>query len=184
MRTAVAQLTTYARRFQTRLAGKNRVYLTQTIRLVASLAGYLERVAAGTEREGEVRQADLMAGRGVDQINPHKLLRYLDESKLARKVDGYAQAHSSDETRSAVPVLFQLQAFLLPLMNPSGEGKLFFERSDRDALLKYALLDPTEHFRDIVEEARAVVLAGGTMSPVCCLLLLLYGHHSLTELHR
>jgi chromosome transmission fidelity protein 1 len=28
------------------------------------------------------------------------------------------------------------------------------------------LLDPTFHFRDIVEEARAVVLAGGTMSPM------------------
>lgn len=32
--------------------------------------------------------------------------------------------------------------------------------------LKYQLLNPSSDFMDVVEEARAVVLAGGTMSPV------------------
>ena len=32
--------------------------------------------------------------------------------------------------------------------------------------LKYQLLNPAPNFMDVVEEARAVVLAGGTMSPV------------------
>lgn len=32
--------------------------------------------------------------------------------------------------------------------------------------LKYQLLNPSPNFMDVVEEARAVVLAGGTMSPV------------------
>ena len=36
--------------------------------------------------------------------------------------------------------------------------------------LKYQLLNPAPNFMDVVEEARAVVLAGGTMSPVCTLL--------------
>lgn len=32
--------------------------------------------------------------------------------------------------------------------------------------LKYQLLNPAPNFMEVVEEARAVVLAGGTMSPV------------------
>jgi chromosome transmission fidelity protein 1 len=51
-------------------------------------------------------------------------------------------------------------------MNPSEEGRLFFQKEKNDVQLKYMLLDPTNHFREIVEDARAVILAGGTMSPV------------------
>lgn len=32
--------------------------------------------------------------------------------------------------------------------------------------MKYQLLNPATHFREVVDAARAVVLAGGTMSPV------------------
>ena len=32
--------------------------------------------------------------------------------------------------------------------------------------IKYQLLNPSALFRDVVEVARSVVLAGGTMSPV------------------
>lgn len=32
--------------------------------------------------------------------------------------------------------------------------------------LKYQLLNPSPNFMEVVEEARSVVLAGGTMSPV------------------
>lgn len=120
--------------------------------------------------EGSVQTSDLMAGKGVDQINPYKLSRYLQESKLARKVDGYLESSQPQPVRSkdktTMPVLFHIQSFLFPLMNPSEEGRLFFQKSQDDVLLKYMLLDPTNHFREIAEDARAVILAGGTMSPV------------------
>jgi chromosome transmission fidelity protein 1 len=183
LETATTQLTTYARKFKTRLKGKNRSYLAQVIRLVGSIAGYLRGIAQtalkGGSSEGSVRFSDLMAGKGVDQINPYKLSRYLQESKLARKVDGYVESESTQEgqgqgqgqgsrtrDRTTVPVLFHIQSFLLPLMNPSEEGRLFYQKGQDGVLLKYMLLDPTNHFREIVEDARAVILAGGTMSPV------------------
>jgi chromosome transmission fidelity protein 1 len=112
-----------------------------------------------------------MSGKGVDQINPYKLSRYLQESKLARKVDGYVefsqkQADEQAKPKATMPVLFHIQSFLLPLMNPSAEGRLFYTKTQGDLQLNYMLLDPTNHFREIVEDARAVILAGGTMSPV------------------
>ncbi|EEH39578.2 60S ribosomal protein L28 [Paracoccidioides lutzii Pb01] len=176
LKLALYQLTTYARKYKTRLNGSNRVYVTQVIRLVNSISEHLKTVLERNRpAEGVLRPSDIMSGKGVDQINPHKLSRYLHKSKLARKVDGFIE-HSSTESqglgesknaqRSSTPVLFQVQSFLLSLMNPSSEGKLFFENTQNDVLMKYILLDPTNHFREIVEDARAVILAGGTMSPM------------------
>lgn len=92
LRTSLSQLTLYAKKYQTRLKGKNRVYITQIIRLVNSIADHLQFLLNDRSTiEGTVQHADLMAGKGVDQVNLHKLSRYLQESKLARKVDGFVE---------------------------------------------------------------------------------------------
>ncbi|KAI2090567.1 ATP-dependent DNA helicase chl1 [Ophidiomyces ophidiicola] len=172
LQTALERLTIYAKKFKTRLKGKNRVYVAQVMRLLSSMASYLQSIHTSTgAAEGIVEHSLLMSGKGVDQINPHKLSRYLHESKLARKIDGYVEhselsSNSQRGPRTTVPVLFQVQSFILSLMNPSAEGRIFFEKTGSDVSLKYTLLDPTAHFREVVEDARAVILAGGTMSPM------------------
>ena len=170
-----AQLGIYLQKFRNKLKGKNRVYVTQVVRLLDSLAGYLEIKAANSkDKEAIVDVGDLMTGKGVDQINLYKLTRYLQESRLARKVEGYIshveeQGGSSKEGNRATttPVLTHIQNFIQALTNPAAEGHFFYSKSEEDGLcLKYLLLDPTFHFKEVVEEARAVILAGGTMSPV------------------
>lgn len=170
-----AQLGIYLQKFRNRLKGKNRVYVTQVVRLLDSLSGFLEEKGSSRrESEGAVNVTDLMSGKGVDQMNLYKLMRYLVDSKLARKVEGYI-AHTEEHGpvapsklhMSTSPVLTHVQSFLQVLTNPASEGRFFYEKSDSgDVSLKYMLLDPTHHFKGVVEEARAVILAGGTMSPV------------------
>jgi chromosome transmission fidelity protein 1 len=172
LRLALSQVTAYARQYKTRLKGKNRVYVTQVIRLIASIADHLQSILQGRQSaEGIVQYADLLAGKGVDQINPHKLCHYLRESKLARKVDGFIEycqqeAGQASGEKVMVPVLLHVQNFILSLMNPAAEGRWFYAKKDGSIQLQYMLLDPANHFRDIVEDARSVILAGGTMSPV------------------
>lgn len=169
-----AQLRIYLQKFRNKLKGKNRVYVAQLLRLIDSISTYLEdRRAEGKATDGIVGYNELLSGKGVDQINLNKLMRYLQESKLARKVEGYlVHTESSDDierkTKSSVtPVLTQIQIFLQSLSNPAAEGRFFFARIEgNDMSLKYSLLDPMHHFKDIVEDARAVILVGGTMSPV------------------
>jgi chromosome transmission fidelity protein 1 len=182
------QLRMYLHRFRNKLKGKNRVYVAQLVRLLDSLSGFLDTIASEDRaKEGIVNSTELLKGKGVDQINLYKLLRYLLESKIARKVDGYhihteqEQAEAERKARgtrpnsnameqrqsTSTPVLMHLQGFLLALTNPSEEGRFFYiENEDGDMSLKYMLLDPTHHFKEIVDEARTVILAGGTMSPV------------------
>ncbi|EFQ88691.1 hypothetical protein PTT_15338 [Pyrenophora teres f. teres 0-1] len=180
---ARTQLTVYLQKFRNKLKGKNRVYVAQTVRILDSIVGYLQTIhdKPGMS-DGLVDMVSIMSGKGVDQINIYKLNTYLQESRLARKVDGYT-AYVEETTnekamtstkqvgkkgpRHNVPVLMHVQAFLLSLMNPSTEGRFFYSREeDTGMTLRYMLLDPTFHFKEIVEEARAVILAGGTMSPM------------------
>ena len=164
----------YMRRFQARLKGKNRTYLVQLARLLDSLAAYLQSEdELGEQGDAVVTIGDLMARKGADQINLHKLLHYLNESKVARKLEGFAeqrkdhQAGEFEGIESGQTSLMGIQSFLFALTHPSTEGRLFGVRSDDgDRCLKYTLLDATHHFKEIVTEAKAVVLAGGTMSPV------------------
>lgn len=167
------QLGMYLQKFRNKLKGKNRVYVAQVVRLIDSLSGYLEgMLLESRSSDGIVDVGYLMAGKGVDQINLYKLSNYLQESKLARKVDGYiaaqeSQTENSKPRSSSMPVLTQVQSFFQALTNPAADGRFFYSRLDGGEIcLKYMLLDPTYHFREIVEEARAVILAGGTMSPV------------------
>lgn len=137
---------------------------------------------------GIVSEKELLAGKGVDQINLFKLIRYLSESKLARKVESYAvhveteanasqhgkmqstktQPSSSKPELTTSPVLHTISTLLSALTNPSKEGRLFFTKSPTSPdqiTLSYLLLDPSTSFSTIVSQARAVLLAGGTMSP-------------------
>lgn len=168
------QLTIYLHKYRSKLKGKNRVYLTQLVRLLDSLSSRLHEIGSQSQtRDGIIAVDELMSGKGIDQINLYKLTRYLEESKLARKVSGYItyiedeKAPSTVEPPSTSPILTQVQSFIQTLTYPASEGRFFFERDEKNEIcLKYMLLDPTQHFREIVEESKAIILAGGTMSPV------------------
>jgi chromosome transmission fidelity protein 1 len=169
---ARGQLGVYLQKFRNKLKGKNRVYVTQVVRLIDSLSSFLATSCSqGKPVEGIVNVADLMAGKGADQINLYKLSQYLKESRLARKVDGYISfqdaATSNSVQEKTMPVLTHIEGFFSALNNPAAEGRFFYSKLESgDAILKYQLLDPTYHFKDVVESARAVILAGGTMSPM------------------
>lgn len=116
----------------------------------------------------------LLKSKGIDQINLYKLIKYIQESKLAFKVESYAshvEENSSSEAPSksspSSPVLHTLVSFVVSLTNPSDEGRIFYEKTTipSDIKLSYLLLSPTHAFSSIAKSARAVILAGGTMSP-------------------
>lgn len=178
LRLARESLMTYLQMFRNRLKGSNRMYVAQVVRVIDSLVQFGTPLESEKASGGTAQPGSLLAGKGVDQINLTKLVRYISESKLARKVEGYITHLKAAENKSALgqsqgasvlpetPTLTQIQNFLMTLMNPSKEGRFFWSRESGTILLRYMLLDPSEHFRDIVESARAVILAGGTMSPM------------------
>ncbi|CAE6485365.1 unnamed protein product [Rhizoctonia solani] len=129
-----------------------------------------------------------MLGAHAENINPLEIEKYLRESKIARKISGYSDkladaAAASDigtadpskraanaRRKGATPPLHAIESLLLALANPDEDGRIFLSRTGNPgaetAQLKYQLLNPSTHFQEVVEKARSVVLAGGTMSPI------------------
>ncbi|KAL1860654.1 hypothetical protein VTK73DRAFT_7216 [Phialemonium thermophilum] len=166
----------YVKKFGKRLKGENRVMVAQVVRVIDALSEWLDHALEAKAERGIVDPNLLLKGRGADQINLYRLIRYIQESKLAYKVEGYAshveetQAGASTQpTSTTTPVLHTLLSFLAALTNLSTEGRIFYEKlpgpPQPDIKLSYLLLSPTHAFSSIATRARAVILAGGTMSP-------------------
>lgn len=51
-------------------------------------------------------------------------------------------------------------------LNPRLDGRVSISLADNQVEIKYQQLNPATHFTEVVDAARSVVLAGGTMSPV------------------
>ena len=89
LKKARQQIGIYLQKFRTKLKGTNRVSVVEVVRLIDSLTAFTERKAETSSEDGIANLVDLLTGKGCDQINLNKLTRYLQESKLARKFDGY-----------------------------------------------------------------------------------------------
>ncbi|TWU72663.1 ATP-dependent DNA helicase chl1 [Metarhizium rileyi] len=190
LRKGRGMLGVYVKRFGKKLKGVNRVNVGRVGRVIDGLTEWMDgamsfkvllshtvhdMLANPTQQEhGIVEANDLTRPKGIDQINMFELIEYIQESKLAYKIESYA-AHAESEinpskpgVKSSTPVLHTLVSFLVALSNPSSEGRIFYQKMggrDPDIQLSYLLLSPTHAFSSIVSTARAVILAGGTMSP-------------------
>lgn len=136
-------------------------------------------------------------GGGNDQVNLVEMVQYLKDSKLARKVSGFAEktaeqlalkgelevqiptswlmtesksSRSMTARHASIASFHLVEAFLLSLTDARDDGRVLISveegPTEKHVVLKYILLNPAERFKEVVEQARCVVLAGGTMTPV------------------
>ncbi|KAK7943894.1 chromosome transmission fidelity 1 [Apiospora aurea] len=176
LRRARQMLGVYVKKFGKKLKGENRVMVAQVARVIDGLSDWLDGALKLKGDQGIVDSNQLLKSKGADQINLFKLIQYVQESKLAYKIEGYV-AHTEQDPKkpatrsSSSPVLHTLVSFLVSLTNLSTEGRIFYNKTPTakdqapDIKLSYLLLSPTHAFSSIASAARAVILAGGTMSP-------------------
>ncbi|KAJ3016684.1 DEAD H (Asp-Glu-Ala-Asp His) box helicase 11 [Thoreauomyces humboldtii] len=169
------QLEAYLKRYQKRLKGKNIIYIRQILILIKAL----KKSLTGTSKsDASIKMVNNFVHElNIDNINLFKIGRYLSESRLGQKLQGFVQKVEQNNAEEAaaesqsthVSAIQCVEAFLSSLTNADLEGRVVVTISaDKPASssLKYLLLNPANAFRQIVDEARAVVLAGGTMGPL------------------
>ncbi|KAI8847733.1 helicase C-terminal domain-containing protein [Chytridium lagenaria] len=106
----------------------------------------------------------------MDNINLFKLSNYLVKSKIAYKIQSFADKVvdkvEDGVTSKGVPTLKELEKFILLLLNPTSNGRVGVTQEAGTIYVKYLLLNPLDVFQEIVTESRSVILAGGTMEPI------------------
>ncbi|PWN33962.1 DNA repair helicase [Meira miltonrushii] len=180
---AISQINDYLDKFSSRLKGTNEINLQKLLLTLRSLDTSCTN--AVQNKAQSMTPAELMRkiGGNIDQINLLELDRWLRETKIARKIAGYADRKlrveaSTEETmqrvsHSGISALHTIESFLLALTNRDLDGRIYFsttselaKNGEKQWSLKYQLLNPAEVFSDIVKDARSVILAGGTMEPI------------------
>ncbi|KAL4080644.1 DNA repair helicase [Scleroderma citrinum] len=177
---SLRQVEVYYHKFRTRLSVVHSLQLRRLISYLNAMIKVMEEKRGQTEARSEVMSIpDYMQklGQKVDGINLLEIESYLKKSKIARKISGYAEVLSAAgqqgmhrfATKACLP-LQVVEAFMLSLTGAREDGRIIFSSTGSDGKfeteMKYVLLNPSTTFRDIVESARSVILAGGTMSPM------------------
>lgn len=174
---ALHQLTGYTQKYMDRLAGRNLHYLGQLRKILMAFSKNLER-PSDKLLDQMVGSAELLVELRLDNVNLFKLLRYLERSRLSQKLLGFrnqaaalsAGEQAPDELSKHVSAMSVVETFLEKLTCSSKEGKVVTSLpSDTSRLqhptLRYVLLSPAGFFENVLHEAHALALVGGTLRP-------------------
>jgi chromosome transmission fidelity protein 1 len=179
---ALAQLAAYTQRYVSRLAGRNLHYLGQIRKCLVAFIKHLK--SEPNTAQGMISPAELLIHLKLDNVNLFKILRYLEQSRLAQKLLGFTtlqteqtgavEDHDGEAVSKHVSSLSVVQSFLEKLTSKSKEGKIVTDWPKGDSrsklqhpTLRYVLLHPSAQFQNILDEAYAVAFVGGTLSPFC-----------------
>lgn len=185
------QLNLYIQKYKTRLLGKNVVYIKQILSIIKSLIRHLQPTDPSKKKDNVMGVNEFVHALSIDHINMFKIKAFLDVSSLSRKLNGFVDKAKEKEEEerqkqrllnpnaplppasvsltTSTLTLTQIESFLLALTNPDKDGRIvtsFGSTENPGVTLKYMLLNPAEAFKPIVEEAKSIILAGGTMEPV------------------
>ncbi|KAG1310063.1 hypothetical protein G6F64_004834 [Rhizopus arrhizus] len=186
------QLSLYIQKYKERLLGKNVVYIKQILSILKILIQHLQVADKSKRKDSIIHVNEFLHQSSIDHLNMYKIKNYLETSNLARKLNGFIdKAKEKEEEKrrqllsdpkgsvtpppplppalsSSIPTLTQVEAFLLALTNPDKDGRIVISFGNADSpgvSIKYMLLNPANAFKPIVDEAKSIILAGGTMEP-------------------
>ncbi|TYK04029.1 ATP-dependent DNA helicase chl1 [Cucumis melo var. makuwa] len=128
---------------------------------------------------------DFLFSLNIDNINFVKLLQYIKESNIMHKVSGYGERTTKPrndlgikpsgecyQKESTLSSFRALADMLLSLINFDGDGKMIISKNrptclgDHGGYIKFVKLRGDKIFSEVVDQAHAVVLAGGTLQPI------------------
>ncbi|KAG7088245.1 hypothetical protein E1B28_012259 [Marasmius oreades] len=199
LQTSLYQVGIYVSKFRNRLSPQNLLHLKKLAVFLDSLKRYVvewQQQAINQPQKAEVlTAAELLErlGKRVVGLNMLAIEKYLKASKIARKIAGYAERQAEKELgdggsssrnrrsrKGAVPPLHAIEDLLLSIAGAAEDGRISLAldgpKGQEEAVIKYQLLNPAPHFREVVDEARSVILAGGTMSPMADIVNQLFSH--------
>eukprot|EP00889_Picochlorum_renovo_P005460 jgi/Picre1/32490/NNA_007836.t1 len=179
---AICQVEFYFNRFKTRLASRNAKTVQILLLAAQAILQWLNSVDKGngtSQAEASGKSAmdvnKFLLNVDLDNINMFQLRRDIQENNLLFKMGGFwKNTHASAEGHHGTGSLQALVEFLKKLTYNNDDGRIILDTNLSE--IKYVMLNASTSFRSIVDDARAVILASGTLSPVETVLPLFPGN--------
>ncbi|ESQ26999.1 hypothetical protein EUTSA_v10019547mg [Eutrema salsugineum] len=184
----------YLGRFQNLLGAGNRRYIQTLLILIRALLKpiasdrILNTVNNGLDTGNHSKSKpsggcsmaiyDFLFSLNIDNINLVKLLAYIKESNIIHKVSGYGERVAMFKKDPVAHEMSKLTSFralfdmLVALTHNNGDGRIIISKrtsstsGQQGGYIKYVMLTGAKLFSEVVDEAHAVVLAGGTLQPI------------------
>ncbi|WOL02168.1 hypothetical protein Cni_G10887 [Canna indica] len=208
----LSNLELYLDKFRSRLGAGNRRYIQTLIVLTQSFLQLLlescgvsscinEQELKGKLGDTSMTINDFLFSLNIDNINLVKLHRYVKESKIAHKVSGYGTKmasmqsdtnHSDSQSNYAEgSILSSFQALvdiIISLVNNDSDGRILISRlklidQREEGQIKFVMLSGETIFSEILDQAYAIILAGGTLQPIEETRVRLFPQISLDQVH-
>ncbi|KAI4500244.1 hypothetical protein M0802_004661 [Mischocyttarus mexicanus] len=124
-------------------------------KLVNKLRGFIEQYGNNVKIHEDNKNKT-----GITQF-----LKSISNINKEENVESTEVIQNEDETNSPLTLIL---SFLECLENNCADGRIIVIPGPTvgKGILKFLLLNPAAHFHDVVTEARAVILTGGTMEPI------------------
>ncbi|EGW33539.1 ATP-dependent RNA helicase CHL1 [Spathaspora passalidarum NRRL Y-27907] len=169
----IKSLKFYLGKFIKKLNSGNRINLQKLIKICQSLRNFINDKSGKVKPGDEINVDDIFQDSTADLVNIHKLEKFLSKTKIAYKIENYLEkieieneTNTTIRSSSSTPLLFSVVSFLKSLTHPSTEGKFFWDVTNNTTTINYMLLDPSGVFKDILNQAKCILLCGGTMEPM------------------
>lgn len=169
--------------------GKLSPELNRCIRVLVSLAKKIAEVlrapaSQADESTGRTQQNavavesvwsinEFMFAAGLDNFNIFRILEHAKQSKLMLRVSSYTRSRSVQLSSNPAPTdqmssLFSFVEFLQTLCHSNSDGRVILHRGEsaHEVYLKFMMLNTNHAFKELAENARAVLLVGGTLTPM------------------
>lgn len=152
---ALRALSSYFDKYSKRLSPSNAIYIQQLQNGLSLINKFADQVT-----KSEVLGInEFLHQVGIDNLNVFPIQHYLQESRLSQKISGF-YPEAGDPNR-----LNEIVRFLVLLGNSDCNGRVSILNENGVVKLRYVSLNPETYFKEIVEQAHSIILAGGTMSP-------------------
>eukprot|EP00958_Prasinococcus_capsulatus_P017004 scaffold1906_cov403-Prasinococcus_capsulatus_cf.AAC.5 len=166
---AQQQLQAYLERYSNRLAASN----LRNVRMFSKLATSLKKFLDAATQPTMMTVNDFLIAIDSDNINLFKLERYIRLSKLVFKCsDFWDKSNEEGKVHNTVNhygtgALHALSTLFSALTHEDKDGRILIQPTTGDEIgfFKYVLLNAARHFSTVVDEARSVLLVGGTLQP-------------------
>ncbi|KAJ3269942.1 DEAD H (Asp-Glu-Ala-Asp His) box helicase 11 [Terramyces sp. JEL0728] len=170
LKLASSHLETYLEKYQLKLNGNSVLFIKQLQFITANFISNYTEFLSGTIASKMIKVNEYVDDCKIDHLNLFKILEFLKVSKLPNKLQGFMKnsmkavelTPDGTEISKHTSPLRYVEKFLESLTASDHDGRIVLSRAG----IKYLLLNPSECFQDIVNEAKSVIFVGGTLSPV------------------